>query len=110
MKIRIEKRYMLIPVGTEAQRKKLLLRDEAGTIRVELDARLSAAPDYRLPYDLRDYIGQEMTLSTEPAVDFQPVFVDQADDTGLYREKLRPAAHFTAPRGWINDPNGFVYY
>ena len=64
MKIRIEKRYMLIPVGTEAQRKKLLLRDEAGTIRVELDARLSAAPDYRLPYDLRDYIGQEMTLST----------------------------------------------
>ncbi len=110
MKIMIERRYMLIPVGTEAQKKKLLLRDAAGTIRVELDARLSAAPDYRLPYDLRDYIGQEMTLTTEPEVDFQPAFVDKMDDTGLYHEKLRPAAHFTAPRGWINDPNGFVYY
>ena len=110
MKIMIEKRYMLIPIGAEAQKKKLLLRDAAGAIRVELDARLSAVPDYLLPYDLRDYIGQEMTLTTEPAVGFQTVFADAPDDAGLYREKLRPAAHFTAPRGWINDPNGFVYY
>ncbi len=110
MKIIIEKRYMLIPVGTEVQKKKLLLRDAAGNIRVELDARLSAAPDYLLPYDLRDYLGQEMTLTTEPEIGFQPAFADAPDDTGLYHEKLRPAAHFTAPRGWINDPNGFVYY
>ena len=110
MKILIERRYMLIPIGTEAQRKKLILRDGTGAIRVELDARLSAAPDYRLPYDLRDYVGQEMTLAIEPAVDFEPVFADKIDDAGLYHEKLRPEAHFTAPRGWINDPNGFVYY
>ncbi len=110
MKIMIEKRYMLVPVGAEAQRKKLLLRDAAGNIHIELDARLSAAPDYLLPYDLRDYIGQEMTLTTEPEIDIQPVFADAPDDGGLYREKLRPGAHFTAPRGWINDPNGFVYY
>lgn len=110
MKILIERRYMLIPVGAEAQRKKLLLLDAAGNIRIELDARLSAAPDYLLPYDLRDYIGQEMTLTTEPEIDIQPVFADAPDDRSLYREKLRPGAHFTAPRGWINDPNGFVYY
>ena len=110
MKIMIEKRYMLIHVGTEAKKKKLLLRDAAGNIRIELDVRLSAAPDYLLPYDLRDYIGQEMTLASEPEIGFQPVFADAPDDTGLYHEKLRPAAHFTAPRGWINDPNGFVYY
>ena len=110
MKILIERRYMLIPVGAEAQRKKLLLLDAAGNIHIELDARLSAAPDYLLPYDLRDYIGREMTLTTEPEIDIQPVFADAPDDSGLYHEKLRPGAHFTAPRGWINDPNGFVYY
>ena len=28
----------------------------------------------------------------------------------LYREKHRPQLHFSTIRGWINDPNGLVYY
>ena len=34
--------------------------------------------------------------------------VEGAED--LYKEKYRPQFHFTSRRGWINDPNGLVFY
>jgi len=40
--------------------------------------------------------------------------VYQSDDRkylyNVYQEKRRPQLHFSSMRGWINDPNGLVYY
>ena len=108
MDILIASRYMLLPVSRTAQTKKLVMR--AGErIVVELDLRLSGAPDYVMPYDMGGYLGQTLSLSVTPYSAFSPTFVDRPDDTGLYAEKYRPLNHFTAPRGWHNDPNGLVF-
>jgi len=33
-----------------------------------------------------------------------------AGQDSLYKEKNRPQFHFTTRRGWINDPNGLIFY
>ncbi|MGI6172611.1 MAG: hypothetical protein ACOYI8_01785 [Christensenellales bacterium] len=105
MKCRIEKRYLLLPVSETAQMKRLTVGEN-----ISLQLRLSASPDYIFPYDLRDYVGQELEIETSPQIDFAPVFIDTPDDTGIYGERYRPVAHFSPKRGWNNDPNGLIYY
>ncbi len=108
--MKIENRFLILPLGYEARGKKLCLyRGEE--LVFEADVPLDpVTPDYEIAVDLSAYRGEELRLALSPEIDFSPRFADAApEEAGIYREKYRPQAHFSAKRGWINDPNGLVY-
>lgn len=96
--------------------------------------RLSDQPDYWTFFDVAPYQGKTITFEvsklpvpTAPQMQVTTVASNAPVDRqailnlvtsgptfpgmeNVYSEKDRPAAHFTPSRGWMNDPNGLVYY
>ena len=109
MELTIDRRYLAVPVSAHAQVKKLKFMNGQGEVVFDLDVKLDpAGAQFTYFADLRAFLGQTLTVACEPEVDFVPHLVDTAPKAG--GERFRPAAHFTPDRGWINDPNGLVYY
>jgi sucrose-6-phosphate hydrolase SacC (GH32 family) len=81
---------------------------------------VSLAPDeidYWVVTDLSPWLGKEVEIRTRQYGVCNPAILDritlaediiESDD--LYNEPLRQQFHFSSKRGWINDPNGLVYY
>lgn len=113
---RIEQRYLNIPIKNGAPKRgvtvlvngRLELRDE-----IEL---ANAEPDWWAFLDVGAWRGRTVTVqvdklpedSTALSAVEQSDTIKGADD--LYREPLRGQFHFSARRGWINDPNGLSFF
>ena len=109
-RVEIEKKYLMLSVDENAELRKLLFYQN-GNLIFDLDVRLAAEGTCGTTYYVEiERFGSEVDIDVEPALEWEARQSDSDDSETLYREARRPLVHFTAKRGWINDPNGLTEY
>ena len=110
--LKLTKKYLNLPISQETNREKMTL-----SIKNEEDLnvviRLSDKPSYWVFYDISRFKGKKLRITYSGNKEaLKKIY--QADEIAgqdsLYHEKTRPQQHFSTRRGWINDPNGMIYY
>ncbi|MGI8913513.1 MAG: glycoside hydrolase family 32 protein [Chloroflexota bacterium] len=105
-------RYLNVPVKNGAPKRRLRV-EVGGAPFDEFEIELSPAePDFWVFLDLAGQMGKPLTISSD-GEDAAQARALQADapvgSEQIYQERLRPQFHFSARRGWHNDPNGLLY-
>lgn len=108
-------RYLNLPIveDGEAYRLDFMLGEQNITwCRIRL-AKPDETPKYWMFYDVQAYVGKKITLNYDGEATCLDLITQSDKWNGLdsvYTESYRPQFHFSTQRGWINDPNGLVYY
>lgn len=114
--ILVNKRYINLPVKNGAQISTVTICKEGKKVREFQIELAEEKPDFWVFCDINELIGQNIEISiadyngTAHILDIIEQSDVIKDSDNLYQEKLRPQFHFTSKRGWLNDPNGLVYY
>lgn len=113
IKIKINKKYINLPISHQQDRNKMTFKADG---QPDLSVVVRLAPDeadYWVFKDVSNLKGKTLTISYDGNSEgLNKIY--QADEIAgqdeMYKEKNRPQFHFTTKRGWINDPNGLIYY
>lgn len=110
----VEHRYLNLPVTNGAEKRVVrFVVDGEEVYRFDIEL-AEGEPDFWVYVDLAPFQGTRLTVAVEGADDDALAALIQSETPvgmdDLYREKYRPQFHFTSRRGWLNDPNGLVFY
>ncbi|MGC3958526.1 MAG: glycoside hydrolase family 32 protein [Verrucomicrobiota bacterium] len=114
--IKVQDDYLNLPVKNGAPKRRMSLWVD-GKAEREFDIELADdQPDWWAFLDATPFKGKTVTLKVNKLPEDSAALsaVEQAAQPkaqqDLYQESLRPQFHFSSRRGWLNDPNGLVYY
>lgn len=111
--IKITKQYLNFPVSHRTDRARMTFTAK-GTDDLSVVIRLAPGDaDYWVFKDMTAYRGKTVTITYEGNADGLSKIYESDQPAGqeeMYHEKNRPQFHFTTRRGWINDPNGLIFY
>lgn len=113
LSLKITKRYLNLPVSQTQNRASMQFKMQGKQER-SFKIRLAAdKPDYWVFCDMTALQGKTITISYDGnTAGLSKIYQDDtiAGQDSLYKEKNRPQYHFSTRRGWINDPNGMIFY
>ena len=101
-----DKKYLVLPINDSSPERDVTLfmgGNAVYTLRVRAD---SANGAYHSYISLGRFAGKNLEINLGSG---EFMLSDQLPDD-IYKEPLRPAVHFSPRLGWMNDPNGLVYY
>ncbi len=110
------KNWLNLPVKNGAKKRFVTVTSDGAIVR-RLESELAdGKPDWLAPLDVSPWRGRNVVVSVNEMPE-DSLALKQIQDSDqplgeemLYDEPLRPQFHFSAKRGWLNDPNGLVFY
>ena len=109
-------RYLNIPIKPGAKKRQVSVVGGVGDV-VRFEAELADdEPSWWSVLDISDRKGTPFTVRVDRLPEGSSALKMLAmgntikGSGDLYKEALRPQFHFSARRGWLNDPNGLVFF
>ena len=98
-------RYLVIPTKRTAEQTRIYFYHDGKLVRDLFACIDFEAPDYIAYYDMKSFMDMDIHIECESGSLETSDHVEYGED-----DAIRPEFHFTAKRGWINDPNGLIFY
>lgn len=110
IEFKADKNFLLLPCEEKGEELQVTIMVDNQKIDTYVVRIAQNNIDYWVPVDLSAWKGKMVSLKLNKA----SALLQEANQSDVYdynyNEQFRPSYHFSAPYGWMNDPNGMVYY